>query len=141
MQEITATIEFQMSLLLFVSLAGYLLASRIGQPAVVGIILVGLAIGPSAMGLITYTDFIRSIAHLGAVVLLFVIGLEFELEDLASLQYGLIGLFGVLVPLAGGYWLSGLFAYDTETALFIGVALTATSIIIARILAKQKHLL
>jgi Kef-type K+ transport system membrane component KefB len=130
MHEITTTIEFQMSLLLFVSLAGYLLASRIGQPAVVGIILVGLVIGPSALGLITYTDFIRSIAHLGAVVLLFVIGLEFEFKDLASFKYGLIGLFGVLVPLAGGYWLSSLFAYDFNSALFIGVALTATSIAI-----------
>lgn len=130
MHEITTTIEFQMSLLLFVSLAGYLLASRIGQPAVVGIILVGLLIGPSALGLITYTEFISSIAHLGAVVLLFVIGLEFEIKDLASLRYGLIGLLGVVVPFAGGYWLADLFGYDFKSALFIGVALTATSIAI-----------
>jgi Kef-type K+ transport system membrane component KefB len=34
--DLTNSIEFQMSLLLFVSLAGYLISSRIGQPAVVG---------------------------------------------------------------------------------------------------------
>ena len=58
MDHIATNIEFQMSLLLFVSLAGYLLASRIGQPAVVGIILVGLVVGPSVLNWITYTDFI-----------------------------------------------------------------------------------
>jgi len=45
-EHLATTIEFQMSLLLFVSLTGYLLASRIGQPAVVGIILVGLVVDP-----------------------------------------------------------------------------------------------
>jgi Kef-type K+ transport system membrane component KefB len=127
---LATTIEFQMSLLLFVSLTGYLLASRIGQPAVVGIILVGLVVGPSALGLITYTDFIRSIAHLGAVVLLFVIGLEFNIKDLTNLKYFVIGTAGVLVPLAGGYWVCRSFDLDLSASLFIGVAITATSIAI-----------
>lgn len=130
MEHLATTIEFQMSLLLFVSLAGYLLASRIGQPAVVGIILVGLAVGPSALALITYTDFIRSIAHLGAVVLLFVIGLEFNIKDLTNLKYFVIGTAGVVVPLAGGYWVCRIFALESSTSLFIGVAITATSIAI-----------
>ena len=130
MEHLATTIEFQMSLLLFVSLTGYLLASRIGQPAVVGIILVGLVVGPSALGLITYTDFIRSIAHLGAVVLLFVIGLEFNIKDLTNLKYFVIGTAGVLVPLAGGYWVCRSFDLDLSASLFIGVAITATSIAI-----------
>lgn len=130
MEHLATTIEFQMSLLLFVSLTGYLLASRIGQPAVVGIILVGLVVGPSALGLITYTDFIRSIAHLGAVVLLFVIGLEFNIKDLSNLKYFVIGTAGVVVPLAGGYWVCRAFDLDLSASLFIGVAITATSIAI-----------
>ena len=59
---------------------GYLLASRVNQSAVIGEILLGLVAGPSVLGIITYTDFVSSIAHLGAVVLLFVVGLEFRLE-------------------------------------------------------------
>jgi len=43
---ITSIPEFQMSLLLFVALAGYLIAHRINQSAVVGIILAGIAVGP-----------------------------------------------------------------------------------------------
>jgi Kef-type K+ transport system membrane component KefB len=130
MDHLVATIEFQMSLLLFVSLAGYLLASRIGQPAVVGIILVGLLVGPSVLGLITYTEFIRSIAQLGAVVLLFVIGLEFNIKDLANLKYFVIGAAGVVVPFLGGYWVCRMFDLETPASLFIGVAVTATSVAI-----------
>lgn len=130
MHDLTASIEFQMSLLLFVSLAGYLVASRIGQPAVVGIILVGLAIGPSGLGLLGSTNFISGVAHLGAVILLFVVGLEFEIKDLANPRYLVIGLFGVIVPLAAGYYMSTWFGFDLRTSLFIAVALTATSIAI-----------
>src|SRR3989338_5821478 len=99
----TSTIEFQMSLLLFVALAGYLLASRINQSAVIGEILVGLLIGPSLLGLITYTDFVKSVAQLGAIILLFVVGLEFKMKEIFNLKYGLIALVGVIVPWIGGF--------------------------------------
>ena len=127
---ILSSIEFQMSLLLFVALAGYLLASRIAQPAVVGEILVGLIIGPSVLGLITYTDFVSSVAHLGAIVLLFVTGLEFKLHEIASPKYAVIALFGVLLPWAGGFLSAEFFGFETHKAALIGVAFTATSIAI-----------
>lgn len=130
MAEITAGVEFQMTLLLFVALAGYLVASRIGQPAVVGIILVGLAIGPSGLSWVTYTGFVASLAELGAVILLFVVGLEFELRELANPRYMIIGAMGVALPLAGGYGLAWAWGHQGAAAWFIGVALTATSIAI-----------
>ncbi len=127
---ILSSIEFQMSLLLFMALAGYLLASRINQSAVIGEIIIGLIIGPSLLGLITYTDFVKSIAHLGAVILLFVIGLEFKLKDIYNWKYGVIALIGVIVPWIGGYYLSKIFGFDFKSAVFVGTALTATSIAI-----------
>jgi len=141
MDHIATGIEFQMSLLLFVSLAGYLLASRIGQPAVVGIILVGLLVGPSALNLITYTDFIRSIAHLGAAILLFVVGLEFSIKDLSHPKYLVIGALGVIIPFAAGYWISRVFHLDTNASLFIAVAVTATSIAITADALREMGLL
>jgi len=130
LEELTSTIEFQMSLLLFVALAGYLLASKINQSAVIGEILVGLLIGPSLLGWITYTDFVKSIAHLGAVILLFVIGLEFKLKDIFNLKYLIIALVGVIVPWIGGFYIAKLFGYEFGSAVFVGTALTATSIAI-----------
>jgi len=129
-QSILASTEFQMSLLMFVALAGYLIAYRINQSAVVGIILAGIAVGPSLLGLVTYTDFVSTLAHLGAIVLLFTIGLEFSIKDIARIRYFAIALFGVIVPALGGFFLASLFDYGFKASVFIGTALTATSIAI-----------
>lgn len=137
MDSLFASPEFQMSLLLFVALGGYLIASRINQSAVIGLILVGIVVGPSLLGWITYTDFVRGLAHLGAVVLLFVIGLEFSLKDILSVRNGVIAGVGVIVPWIGGYGLSLFFGYDTPSAIFIGTALTATSIAITANVLKE----
>lgn len=130
MESLVSLPEFQMSLLLFIALAGYLVASRINQSAVIGLILVGVLVGPSVFGLITYTDFVSGLAHLGAVILLFVIGFEFSLRDIIAPRNWAIATFGVVVPWVGGYGLAALSGYDQSSAIFIGTALTATSIAI-----------
>jgi len=124
------TIEFQMSLLLFVALLGYHLALRINQSVVVGMILVGLLMGPSLLGLITYSSFVEGIASLGAVILLFVVGLEFKFSSIYKYKYFIIALVGVVVPWVAGYILGAYFGYDFKSSVFIGTALTATSIAI-----------
>ena len=130
-----------MSLLLFVALAGYLIAYRINQSAVVGIILAGILVGPSVFGLVTYTDFVSSLAHLGAVVLLFTIGLEFELKEITKIRYFFIALSGIVVPWLGGFFLAGLFDFSSQASIFIGTALTATSIAItANVLSEMGKL-
>ncbi len=129
-ESILASTEFQMSLLMFVALAGYLIAYRINQSAVVGIILAGIVVGPSLLGMVTYTDFVSTLAHLGAVVLLFTIGLEFSIKDIAKIRYFVIALVGIIVPALGGFFLASLFGFDFKASVFIGTALTATSIAI-----------
>ena len=136
-QEILASTEFQMSLLLFVALAGYLIAYRINQSAVVGIILAGIIVGPSLLGLVTYTDFVATLAHIGAVVLLFTIGLEFEVKEIINLRYFFIAVMGIILPWVGGFFLAGLFGFDYAASIFVGTALTATSIAITANVLKE----
>lgn len=135
--EIISSIEFQISLLLFVALAGYLLASRINQSAVIGAILVGILVGPSFLGLITYTDFVRSMAQLGAVILLFVVGLEFKLREIVNIKYSIVAIFGVVVPLISGYYLAQFFGFNFGAAIFVGIALSATSVAITANVLKE----
>jgi len=135
--EILGSIEFQMSFLLFVSLGGYLLAARINQSAVIGLILIGFIIGPSLLGLIEYTEFVESLAHLGAVILLFVIGLEFKLRDVFDIKYLYIALIGVIVPWIGGFFIASLFGYGYIPSIFVGTAMTATSIAITANVLKE----
>ncbi len=134
---ILASIEFQMSLLLFVALAGYLIAYRINQSAVVGIILAGIVVGPSVLGLVTYTDFVSSLGHLGAVILLFTIGLHFNIKEIISMKYLFIAVLGLVVPWAAGFYLAKLFGFDTGASIFIATALTATSIAITANVLKE----
>ncbi len=130
-----------MSLLMFVALAGYLIAYRVNQSAVVGIIIAGILVGPSLLGLITYTDFVSTLAHLGAVVMLFTIGLEFNVRDIIKPRNFAIAMLGVLVPALAGYLLGSVFGYDFKASVFIGTALTATSIAItAKVLREMGKL-
>jgi Kef-type K+ transport system membrane component KefB len=119
-----------MSLLLFVALAGYLIAYHINQSAVVGIILAGILVGPSLLGLVTYTDFVSTMAHLGAIVLLFTIGLEFEVKEITKPNYLFIALIGVIVPAIAGFYVAAAFHFDFKASIMVGTALTATSIAI-----------
>jgi Kef-type K+ transport system membrane component KefB len=130
MHELQTTIGFQTSLLLLVALGGYLLAAMTNQSAVVGQIILGIIIGPSVFGLITYSGFVSNLAYLGAVILLFVIGLEFKLKDIMGGNNAFIALFGVVVPWAFAYFTAYIFGFSHHTSIFVGTALTATSIAI-----------
>ncbi|HMK16178.1 MAG TPA: cation:proton antiporter, partial [Methanomicrobiales archaeon] len=67
---------------------------------------------------------------MGAIILLFVIGFEFNFTDILNPRYLVIALVGVIVPWIGGYAAALLFGLPTPEAVFVGTALTATSIAI-----------
>lgn len=137
MMDISQNIELQISLLLFVSLVGHLIAQRIGQSIVVGEILVGILVGPSLLGWITYTDFIASTATMGAIFLLFAVGLQTKIRDISNLTSLLVALIGVIIPWIGGYFLTVAFGYNTVSAIYVGTALTATSVAITAHVLKE----
>src|SRR4030095_4924944 len=57
------------------------LAERVGQPAVLGELAVGVLLGPSVLGLVPLSDAILVLAEIGVVLLLFEVGLETDLEE------------------------------------------------------------
>ena len=69
---------FALALLVF--LTGPLIIKRLGQPGIVGIVLAGVAIGPNALGLIAHTDAIVLLGEVGLIYLLFVVGVELDLN-------------------------------------------------------------
>jgi len=124
------SIGLQISMLLFFALFGYLIALKINQSAVVGVMVVGIIVGPSFFGFIDYTEFVEALAHIGAIVLLFAIGLEFKLREVYSIKYTFIAVGGVIVPWISGYFLAVFFGYSFIESILIGTALVATSIAI-----------
>lgn len=115
------------------------LAERVGQPAVLGELLAGIVLGPSVLGLVPLSDGIFLLAEIGVVLLLFEVGLETDLEELIRVGAPALAVAaaGMILPFAGGYALTRALGYPDLTAIFVGAALTATSIgITARVLSE-----
>ena len=120
------------------------LAERIGQPAVLGEMVGGIVIGVSGLHLIDSHDpVLHVLAELGVILLLFLIGLETDIHRLLSVggAAGAVAATGVLLPFAAGYGVGAWLGYPTTVSVFLGAALTATSVgITARVLSDLGHL-
>jgi Kef-type K+ transport system membrane component KefB len=115
------------------------LVERVGQPAVLGELLAGILLGPSVLGLVPLSEGVFLLAEIGVVLLLFEVGLETNLDELIRVGAPAlaVALVGMLLPFLGGYAVTAAFGYETLTAIFVGAALTATSIgITARVLSE-----
>ncbi|CEG12450.1 Sodium/hydrogen exchanger [groundwater metagenome] len=130
MEEQGLSLTLQISIVLFFALLGYLIAMKINQSAVIGVILIGIIVGPSVLGWVKYTEFVEALAHIGAIVLLFAIGFEFKLKEVYTKESTLIAIGGVTVPWILGYLLGMFFGYSSSTSILIGTVLVATSIAI-----------
>ena len=119
------------------------LAERAGQPSVLGELLAGVLLGSSVLGLVPLSDGLSLLAEIGVIVLLFEVGLETNLPELLRVGGAAtaVALAGMLLPFAGGFAVTRMLGYETLTAVFVGAALTATSIgITARVLSEMKSL-
>ncbi|MFO7635729.1 MAG: cation:proton antiporter [Clostridia bacterium] len=102
-------------------------------PQVVGALLAGLILGPAVLGVIRETEFIKNLAQLGVLIIMFTAGLEVDINEMrkAGKASILVALLGVIVPLAGGFLVASLFSmsfFPLIQNIFIGVILTATSV-------------
>ncbi|WP_409338675.1 cation:proton antiporter domain-containing protein [Halalkalicoccus ordinarius] len=111
------------ALALAVFLVAPLTVRRFGLPGIVGIVLVGMLIGPNALGLLALTDAIELLGSVGLVYLLFTVGLELDLRGFARApeNAALFGLTSFGLPFVVG------------TA--VGVALLGLSVPAAALLA------
>ena len=116
------------------------LAQRLRLPAVVGEIAAGCVVGPSVLGWVTVNEPLQVLAEIGAVLLLFSVGLETRIGDIRKVGRIalLVGAGGVLVPFVLGTAWALWSGFATPKALFIAAAFVATSAgITARVLQEM----
>jgi Kef-type K+ transport system membrane component KefB len=121
--------------------AGGYLSYKIGQPSVLGELLVGILLGPSVLNLLHLPFFsdehlpevIHMFAEIGVMLLMFIAGLDLHLDDLArsGKTSALAGVLGVIFPLFMGLGVGLLFNKGFMPSLFIGLVLSATSVSIS----------
>jgi len=117
--------------------------ARLGLPTIVGFFVSGMIIGPQGFGLVTETETVEVLAHIGIVLLLFTIGLEFSVKRMlgikrevmlgGGLQIGLTTLFvWLFMTLAG---------QSFEVALLLGFIVSmSSSAIVFKLLADRGDL-
>jgi Na+:H+ antiporter len=140
-----APVLLALAIILAAAKLGGDVAERIGQPAVLGELIVGVLVGNLSLVGIGWFQFIPDnatiglLAQLGAVILLFEVGLESTVRDMMRVGFRslLVAVLGVVTPWALGWWVGSLLLpqHSSYVHAFLGAALTATSVgITARVL-------
>ncbi|MGN0144303.1 MAG: cation:proton antiporter [Clostridium sp.] len=114
-----------------------LITKKFNLPQVVGALLAGVILGPAVFNILNETEFIKQMAELGVIVLMFTAGLESNIDELKKSGKAsfIIAALGVIIPLLGGFVIAEIFSSSevpgvssTIQSIFIGIVLTATSV-------------
>ncbi len=141
----TEAIYQQLTILLVLATLSHFTIKRFHQPTIVGEIALGILLGPSVLGFYFNVypfdpGLVASFAGLGAIFLLFLIGLESDFKAIYTRKNFLVAVGGVVLPLAFGFVTAYFLLPPTAVgangsqftmAIFVGATLTATSTAIA----------
>jgi Kef-type K+ transport system membrane component KefB len=125
-----------------VILLGPLLVERVGLPGIVGVILGGLAVGPFVLGWVEREGVVESLGDLGILVLMFLAGLELDLDEFKANRRGAVtfGAFTFTLPFVLGIAVAAGFGYGAATALLFG-SLWASHTLVAYPIVREQGLL
>ncbi len=135
--EMTETFVWIAILLLLAKIAG--LVEKIGQPPVLGELIMGMVLGNLVLIGIPWfehakhSELLEFLAQLGVVILLFQVGLESNVAEMAKTGWRAfwVAMIGVAVPFILGTYVIGPWivpGLSHNAYLFLGAALTATSV-------------
>jgi len=111
---------------------------RLAQPTVLGEILAGIALGPSFLDVLSWPAFsgghldasVAYLATLGVLLLMFLAGLETDLDQMSQVSRVAVGAgtLGVIAPVLMGLAAGLPFGLAPDVALFFGITMAATSV-------------
>lgn len=130
----------QLSFFVVFALLGTLLSLRLRQPYVVGLLIFGMLAGPNVLGLVSDKSLILTFSDLGAILLLFAVGIEFSVSRIlkSGVRAAFITLFKMGILFALGYELAIYAGLDFTAALFVGAMISITSTAIMYKIVTQK---
>lgn len=127
---------------LVAALLATVFSQKVGIPPVIGLIFSGVLIGPSFLSLVHETEIINLFAEMGAVLLLFYIGIEFDFPKLlrVAVKSVFFAILKILIVFVIIYEVALYAGLDTLTALLLGFLLSITSTAIMVQILEQKGL-
>jgi CPA2 family monovalent cation:H+ antiporter-2 len=126
-----------------VALVCGLLLMRIKQPAIVGYILAGVILGPSGFGVIEETDAAKTLAELGVLLLLFLVGMELSLRVFKTVYRTALVVVAVqiLLSVAATSGIGWMMSWSTQQGILLGFVLAVSSTVVTvKLLAEMNEL-
>jgi Kef-type K+ transport system membrane component KefB len=119
------------------------LCERIGQPGLVGELIAGALIGPGVLGWVQPNETLEAFSSLGALFLLFRVGLEVKSSELVRVgpRAALVAALGVILPFVAGWAILLAWGAPQIEAVFVGACMVATSVGITASLLASRGLL
>jgi monovalent cation:proton antiporter-2 (CPA2) family protein len=126
-------IIIQLALIIIATKSAGHISVWLGQPAVLGELIIGIVIGPALLGWVPDSEIIHTFSEIGVLMLMFIAGLETDLAGLkrSARSSSAVAVGGVILPLAFGSALGLLIGMNTAHAIFLGLILSATSVSIS----------
>ncbi|MFO7862804.1 MAG: cation:proton antiporter [Salinivirgaceae bacterium] len=117
-------------LVLLAAWAGGSIARRLGYPAILGELVIGIILGPALLGWLGHSETIKVLADVGIILLMVYVGMEIDFRDLKKASWAgmLAAIGGFIVPFALGYFTVIWFEGTQMAALFVAIAVGVTSL-------------
>ena len=130
-----------LAIVILVAVLGGVMFSRLRQPAIVGYILAGILLGPSALGIVESREKIEFLAELGVLLLLFLIGLELPISQIGAMwrRVCAVTLCQIAAGVGASWLLSLFFGWPLGMAILLGfvVALSSTAVVTKILMERQ----
>ncbi|MBC8416324.1 MAG: cation:proton antiporter [Candidatus Cloacimonetes bacterium] len=124
------SILLHLAVIIFFSKVLGAISKKFKQPPVIGMLFLGIVLGPTLLHFIEPEEVITWIAKVGVLFLLFEAGLETNIKQIRedSRQALLPAVGGIILPFASGFFLTYFILHNVSQALIVGVIFTATSV-------------
>jgi CPA2 family monovalent cation:H+ antiporter-2 len=121
------------AVLLAAALVGGMIAHRLKQPIILGYLVIGIAVGPHALGLVEDLEIIKTAATIGVALLMFTLGLEISISQLR--EVGKVGIWGGIIQILVTFTLGSvvgftLFNWSIPQALLFGLIISLSSTVV-----------
>ena len=121
------------AILLAAALVGGMIAHRLKQPIILGYLVIGVAVGPHALGFVEDLEIIETVATIGVALLMFTLGLEISISQLR--EVGRIGIWGGIVQILVTFSLGlvvgfTLFSWPIQQAILFGLIISLISTVV-----------
>jgi Kef-type K+ transport system membrane component KefB len=134
---------FEISLLLLIAVLAEIGVIYSKQPTAILLLVVGILMSESVLHLDIFRDkeLLYLFAQLGAIFLLFKVGLHSHFKTIFSTDNAVVATLGVVIPFLGGFTYATLTGGNFIYSMFLGAALTATSVGVTVAIIKEAGLL